>query len=153
MQGCPPCQGNCGQVRSALQLLLVDFAWVSFKSPREGQITSATRSWLSWCCPSSLCVPVPVFIPADQFTQTCHEVRVSWVALVVKNPPAFAGGVRDVDSISGLERAPGGGHCNPLQYSWLENPMDRGAWGATVHGVAKSWIRPKPLNTKHHEVN
>ena len=51
------------------------------------------------------------------------------MALVVKNPPTFAGGVRDVDSISGLERAPGGGHCNPLQYSCLENPMDRGAWG------------------------
>ena len=46
-----------------------------------------------------------------------------------------------MDSISGLGRSPGGGHGNPLQYSCLENPMDRGAWWATVHGVAKSQTR------------
>ena len=40
--------------------------------------------------------------------------------------------------IPGSGRSPGGGHCNPLQYSYLENPMDRGAWRATIHGVAKS---------------
>ena len=49
----------------------------------------------------------------------------------------------DQGSISGLERSPGGGHSNPVQYSCLENFMDRGAWRATVHGVAKSW---KPLS-------
>ena len=48
-----------------------------------------------------------------------------------------AGDVRDVGSILGLGRSPGGGHGNPLQYSCLENPMDRGAWRATVHKVAK----------------
>ena len=47
----------------------------------------------------------------------------------------------DLGSIPGLGRSPGGGHGNPLQYSCLENPMDRGAWQATVHGVAKSWTR------------
>jgi len=46
--------------------------------------------------------------------------------------------LRDVGSIPGLGRSPGGGHGNPLQYSCLENPMDRGAWQATVYGVAKS---------------
>ena len=60
------------------------------------------------------------------------------VALVVKNPPANAGDVRDVGLIPGLGRSPGGDHGNPLQYSCLENPMDRGAWWAAVHGVAKS---------------
>ena len=45
----------------------------------------------------------------------------------------------DLSSIPGLGRSPGGGHGNPLQYSCLENPMDRGDWQATVHGVAKSW--------------
>ena len=55
---------------------------------------------------------------------------------VDKSPPANAG---DVGSIPGSGRAPGGGHGSPLQYSCLENPMDRGAWRATVHGVAKSW--------------
>ena len=52
----------------------------------------------------------------------------SQVALVVKNLPADAGDVRDVGLIPGLGRAPGGGHGNPLQYSCLKNPMDRGAW-------------------------
>ena len=57
---------------------------------------------------------------------------------MVKNLPANAGAVRDLGSIPRLGRSPGGGHGNPLQYSCLENPMDRGAWQATVHGVAKS---------------
>ena len=63
---------------------------------------------------------------------------VSQVVLVVKNLPANAGDVRDTGSIPGLERSPGGGHDNPFQYSCLENPMDRGAWWATVHRVAES---------------
>ena len=54
---------------------------------------------------------------------------------MVKNPPANAGDVRDVGFIPGSGRSPGEG--NPLQYSCLRNPMDRGAWQATVHGVAK----------------
>ena len=53
-----------------------------------------------------------------------------------KNPLARAGDVRDVGSIPGLGRSPGGGHGNPLQYSCLENPMDRGAWLAMVLRVA-----------------
>ena len=53
---------------------------------------------------------------------------------MVKNPPANAG---DVGSVPGLGRSPGGGNGNPLQYSCLGNPMDRGAWWATVHGVAE----------------
>ena len=60
---------------------------------------------------------------------------------MVKNLPANTGGSRDVGSVPGLGRSPGGGNDNPLQYSCLENPMDRGAWWATVHGVAKSWTR------------
>ena len=58
--------------------------------------------------------------------------------VVVKNPPANAGDVRDADSIPGSGRSPGGGHGNPLRCSCLENPMDRGAWWAIIHGVAKS---------------
>ena len=57
---------------------------------------------------------------------------------MVKNPHANAGNVRDVGSVPGLGRSSGGGHGKPLQYSCLENPMDGGAWKATVHGVAKS---------------
>ena len=57
---------------------------------------------------------------------------------MVKNLPANAGDARDAGSISELGRSPGGGNGNPLQYSCLENAMDRGAWQATVHGVTKS---------------
>ena len=63
--------------------------------------------------------------------------------VVVKNLPAYGGDVRAVGSIPGLGRSPGGGHGNPLQYSCLENPMDRGAWWATVHRVAKSQTQVK----------
>jgi len=61
------------------------------------------------------------------------------VALVPKNPPANAINIRDAGSVSGLGRSLGGGHGNPLQYFCLENPMDRGAWWAIVHGITKSW--------------
>ena len=71
------------------------------------------------------------------------EDRASQVVLVVKNPPANAGNIKDVDLIPRSGRSPGGGHGNPLQYSCLENPMDRGAWRATVYRVAKSQTRLK----------
>ena len=56
---------------------------------------------------------------------------------MVKNPPANTGDIRDPGLIPGMGRFPGGGHSNPLQYSCLGNPTDRGAWWATVYGVAK----------------
>ena len=66
---------------------------------------------------------------------------------MVKNPSDNAGAIRDIGSIPGLGRSPGGGQGNPLQYSCLENPMDRGAQRATVHGVAKSQTQLKQLST------
>ena len=68
----------------------------------------------------------------------CQVCQASQVVLVVKNLPANAGNVRDLGSIPGLGRSSGGGHGNPLQYSCLENPMDKGAWQVMVHGVTKS---------------
>ena len=59
------------------------------------------------------------------------------MVLVLKNLPARAGDAGDASSIPGSGRSPGGGHGNPLQYSCLENLMDRGAWRTAVHGVAK----------------
>ena len=64
---------------------------------------------------------------------------VSQVAGVVKNPPANAGDLRDAGLILGSGRSPGREHGNPRQYSCLGNPMDRGAWRATGHSVAKRW--------------
>ena len=62
----------------------------------------------------------------------------SQVVLVVKNLPTNAGDIRDASSVSGLKKSPEGGNSNPLHYSCLENPMDRGPWRAIGHGVAKS---------------
>ena len=69
------------------------------------------------------------------FLLPVKNLGVYHVVLVVKNAPASAGDIRDMNSIPGLGRPPGGGHGNPLQYSCLENPMDRGVWQAAVFGV------------------
>ena len=72
------------------------------------------------------------------------------VALVVKNPPANVGDLRAIGSIPGLGRSPGEGNTNPLQYSCLENLMDREAWWATLYRVAKSWTQLKRFSTTWH---
>ena len=77
----------------------------------------------------------PHFIVID-----LKETWASQVALVVMNPPANTGDLRDADLIPGSERSPGGEHGYPLQYSCLENPMDRGGQQAAVPGVTKSRI-------------
>ena len=74
----------------------------------------------------------------DVLSRGYSVCKSSQVMLVVKNPPANAGDIRDLGLIPGLGGSPGGGHNNPLQ-SCLENPMDRGAGWATVHKVPKSW--------------
>ena len=74
-----------------------------------------------------------------------HNLLCLQVALLVKNLPASAGDIRDKGSILGSGRSPERGHGNPSQYSCLENPMDRGAWWATVHRISKSqsWTQLK----------
>ena len=69
---------------------------------------------------------------------------------MVKSLPANAGDVTDLGLILGLGRSPGRGHSNPLQYSGLERPTDRGAWQAKVHSIAKSRTRLKSLSTHTH---
>ena len=68
---------------------------------------------------------------------------------MVKNPPARAA---DAGSIPGLGRSPGGGNGNPLQYSYLGNPMDRGTWWTTVHGVAKNQTLPSTHTIIRHTI-
>ena len=72
------------------------------------------------------------------------------MALVLKNLSANAGDIRDTGLIPESGRSPGGGHKNPLQYSYLENPMDRGAWRATVYRVSQT--RLKQLSTQAHRM-
>ena len=80
------------------------------------------------------------------FTIICLFLWTFHVALVVKNLPASAGDARDTGcSIPGSGRSPREGHSNPLQYSCLENPMDRRVQQATVHRIAKGWTQLKQL--------
>ena len=69
--------------------------------------------------------------------------KTSQVDSVIKNLPVSGGGTGDAGSIPGLERSPGEGDDNPLQYCCLENPRDGGTWWAAVYGVAQSWTRLK----------
>ena len=99
--------------------------------------------------------PLPVALPTKGFLSfstmdTGGLYPLLWasqVALGINNPPAITGDVRDMGSIPGLRRSPGGGHGSPLQYSCLENLLERGAWRAPVRGVAESQTRLKRLST------
>ena len=91
------------------------------KNRRNNWITKYWQN-IQWVSKASLCL------------EKC--LRASKVALVVKNPSANSG---DACSILGWGRSPGEGNGNPLQYSCLGNPMHRGAWWVTVHGIAKDW--------------
>ena len=77
------------------------------------------------------------------------------MGLVVKNPLANAGDLRESGLIPGSGRSPGGGQDNPLQYSCLENPMDRGAWWAIVHGFTKSqaWLKWLSIHANGQSLN
>ena len=98
--------------------------------------------------PCGACVRVSFLFKAEWYS-----TGVSQVPLVVKNPPDNAGDVGDAGSIAGLGKSSGGWHSNPLQYSCLENPVDRGVWWATVHGLAKSRTPLKWLSMHAHTPN
>ena len=117
--------------------------WPSLSSPLgDKRHHSADIFWLS---PFSFYPSVSATV-SPHFSEIPVCVWASQEALMVKNPPANAGDVRDVGSIPGPGRSPGGGDDNPFQYPCPENPMDRGAKRATVHGVAQSETWLKRLN-------
>ena len=99
--------------------------------------TNTTSCWVLGAPARSHCsADLPTSYRKSDLVLGILRIRVSQVALVVKNLPPNAGDTRDVGSVPGWGRSPGGGHGNPLQYSCLENPMDRGDWWATAHGIA-----------------
>ena len=126
--------------------------WLSDENSSFLQFSSLNSHGLSSeCLQKSLSLPFliwpawisldmdPVFMITFNLNNLLKTLLgASQKALVVKNLPVNSGDVRDVGSTPGLGRSPGGGHDNPLQYSCLENPMDRGAWRALVHRVTKS---------------
>ena len=98
-----------------------------------------------WSLTSCVCVCVSMYVwlfifwPLPSFTYLQPKsAGASQVALVVKNPSANVGDVRGAGSISGWGRSPGGGHGHSLQYSCLENSMDRGAWWTIVYSITKN---------------
>ena len=86
---------------------------------------------------SSVCIPI------SRTAGSYGSLGASQLMLVINHLPANARDVRDTNLISESRKSPGGRHGSPLQYSCLENPMDRGAWGAIGHSVTKSWTRLK----------
>ena len=111
---------------------------------REAQSSEEQPNYSKWThvcprAPSGLIHLVTQLAQEDceGINSICSQYRASQVVLVVKNPPANAEGIIVVGLIPRLGRSPGGEHSSPLQYSCLENPMDRGAWRATDHRVPK----------------
>ena len=132
-----------------------DLTWILPAFPlMHSLFQDPTRSHPASIWGVSLCSPTCACFCLSELFEIVSSFEESWssilhnvlqsafegflVGTVVKNLPASARDIRDVGSTPGLGRSPGGGHGNPLQYSCLENPMDRGAWQATVHTVAKS---------------
>ena len=118
---------------SRMLLYLCFLCLLHFKEVRHHRMTSLTLKPLN----SSVI-----------YLGVCCKVGGFQGVLVVKSPPANAEDIRDSGSTPGLGRSPGGGHGNPFQYSYLENPMDRGTWRATVYRVTKSRTRLKQLSTR-----
>ena len=120
-------------------------------------------SFLSWALVLSTLLVLPFSLFYFFLSHGFYLISASQVPLVVKNPPANTGYILQVALVvknppanvgdrrrgfdPGWGRCPGGGNGNPFQYSCLENPMDRGAWQATVHGVAKSQTGLMRLST------
>ena len=92
------------------------------------------------------CAQREIFLAAGQPGAVWIDQRPLTNLYPEKNPPASAGDMRNVGSVPGSGRSPREGNGSPLQYSCLENPMDRGAWRATVQGATKSRTRPKRLS-------
>ena len=106
-----------------------------------------TRLFCPWNSPSKN--TGERILSGPQFPHWYSPLRGFSGGSVVKNPPANAGAV---GSISGSGRSPGEGNGNPLQYSCLGNPMDRGAWQATVHGITQSWTQLSTHTHTHTEL-
>ena len=149
----------CSHLRALAQ---AEFLPLSFSGTRTTCILTSFRSLLqrpfslwtfSWFSHLEL-YPLPHFIPYSYLILPLYlslfGSQHMQVEPVVKNTPANAGDIRDVDLIPQSGRSRGGGHGNPLQYFCLENPMVRGVWWATIHQIAKCWTQMKQFSMHPH---
>ena len=111
-------------------------------TPNAGEDKEETGSLLHWCLAYKI---------IQILWKRIWQFLIKLMVLAVKNPPANAENLRDLDLIPGSGRSSGEGSGNPLQYSCLENPMDRGAWRATFHRVTQSrtWLKQLSTQAKH----
>ena len=140
-------------VHGVLQARILKWVAISFSrwcsQPRDQTWVSsvAGRFFTNWAMREALELRIHMHCRHKDWFNIFHQLY-SQVALVVKNMPAEAGVERDPGSICGLGRCPGEVHGNPLQYSCLENTMDRRAWWATIHRAEKSWTWLRRLGTQ-----
>ena len=127
-------QSACGRVCGRSRDLAVGWSLVWYKGWRETGLGGTGTSWEEERHKEDISGQKSCLLETESKYYWCWA---SLVAQMVKNPPANAGDARQVGSIPGSGRSPGEGNGNPLQYFRLGNLMDRGAWPATVHGVAK----------------
>ena len=133
-----PASWTCGRARECCHTSFIQ-ALISFLRVLPQDLISSQRSHF------------PVLSPwGSAYESEADTDAHIQVALVIKNLSANEGDIKDAGLIPGLGRSPGGGYSNPLQISCLENPMDRGAWQHTVHGVSKCWTWLKQLSMHAH---
>ena len=135
----PSVQIHTKSVRAAASMPLHVLFLKMYTSPKCGRCTN-------YAIYSKMCTRPNNVIIYNMWYIAHSMVQASQVMPVVNNPPANAGDARDKGSVPGLGRSPGRGHGNPLQDSCLENPVDRGAWWATVHRVAEELDMTQQLN-------
>ena len=134
----------CMQVLSRFsRVRLLVTPWTVARQAPVSKEFSRQEYWSGLPCPSPGDLPDPWSIIMMFDGKVWKNGHFPGGKEVVKKSLANAEDIRDLGSIPGLERSPGEGHGNPLQYSCLENPMDRGAWWATVQGVTESqtWLK------------
>ena len=130
-----PARSLCSFHYPVLTMGNLDFFMQSRYTCKMCVVCVRQRVFWIWC-PQTFQHLLPLLIYLDP---NIGASQTSRVMLVVKNLPANSGYIRDMGSIPGLGRSPGGGHGNPSSILASENPMDRGAWQDTVHSVAQSW--------------
>ena len=143
-------------ITNALRLSGHNLTWLSH--PHQVEATSATRPrpiqqvlWRLW--PPSRSEPKREDYLKERAVNTPYNETGGFTdGSVVKNPPAIAGDTGNIASIPGSERSPGEGNGNLFQYSCQDNPMDRRAWQATVHGVTKSQTQPSDWAFTHNKL-